>query len=260
MLGQRLGSRSPLLGSVLYPADDEGSGSFTVDGTSGKGIPQTAQEWVNAGWPSPDYLWLLGNLVSGNCPDQVGGKTLTAAGSVAYQQTIAGWSTKAVGNQGLGTAANFANATMDNLNASSVAFLVYAQFATPTTGNDRVFWGAASTNSLQNVSASNVQRLRTGANAANGALAHNGAVHPHLVVFDITNSRNALYSDIEKVSVTFAAQAGATFQWNTGTTDVNFTNQGLLAVGWKGSKAESFSTDATTKARLQALNWTVTGY
>lgn len=260
--GSRLGSRFLFPGPALYPADDEGSSGFTTfDLAAGRGTPASPAEWAAAGFPAPDYYYLCqeasGALIdTGNLG---AGKNLSSAGSTAFQQAIAGWTRKAVGNQGLGTAANFQNATMDNINATSVAWFALLQFVAPTTGNDRLFWGGASANSLQSVSASAVQRLRTGANAANGALSHVGSVHPHFGVYSLTGSRNTLYSDIEKVNVTFAASAGSTLELVTGTTDVTLVNQCLLLAGWRGTNAD-FWTDTTVKAALQAQAWPVSGY
>lgn len=221
-------------------------------------MPTTAAEWVGAGFQAPAHIWLF-QEASGAILDKVGSKNLSAAGTVAYQQAVAGWTAKAIGSTTPGTTGNCSNATMENLNANSVLTLTYSQFTlSATTLVSRAFHGAASVNDLQANAASAIMRLRTGANAANGTGLHAATIHPIAVRWDRTNTVNAAYSDIEKVGITWADTAGTTMQVTAATLDTAFVGNVMYAATWVGASAELV--DAQIKSMLQALGWTVTGY
>lgn len=267
MIGVRAGLRTGLRGGLaaglgadpLTPTAGGGAVGFTTkDATSNIFVPATASEFTSAGFTAPNNLWLC-QEPSGNLVDTIGGKTLTAAGTPAYQQTIAGWARKAVGATGAAANQTFVNATMADTSVTSVAFLLYALINQPVSGGQRCFHGAASGNAFESVAGSKVIRLRNGANAGNGTLDHTTAVHPILVVHDITHSANVIYSEIEKKSITFGAAAGVTFQLQVGlAADTTSNTQVLWMASWNGAAAEF--TDTTAKALLQALAWTVTGF
>lgn len=265
MIGPRVGIvAGPRVGiaagiSADHIAPPAGNAGFTTkDATSNIFVPATAAEFTSAGFAAPSSLWQC-QEPSGNLVDTIGGKTLTASGSPAYQQAVASWARKAVGASGGASNQLFSNATMADVSVKSVAFLLYVLINQPVSSGQRCFHGAASGNAFEGVAASKVIRLRNGANAGNGTLDHTTAVHPILVVHDITNSVNVIYSDIEKKSITYGVVAGTTFQLQVGlAADTTSNTQALWMASWNGSSAEF--TDATAKALLQALGWTVTGF
>lgn len=75
--------------------------AWTVDSTSGKALPATGTEWdallASAGVSgSATSVWPFSAVASGNVSDTAGSKTLTAAGTMTYQQTVTGWAAKAI--------------------------------------------------------------------------------------------------------------------------------------------------------------------
>jgi RHS repeat-associated protein len=78
----------------------------TQDATSNWYVPANSTEWTNllsgTGISNPSQLWLMQES-SGNLSDSIGTATLTATGTVSYQQSVTGWSRKAVAPQAGGT-------------------------------------------------------------------------------------------------------------------------------------------------------------
>lgn len=264
MIGARFGARiGAKIGASIGgdPLGNSGALPFTtLDGTSGKAVPSTAAEFTNAGFQAPGHIWLC-QEASGNLADSIGGKTLTAVNTPGYQQAVSGWTRKAIGPTGAATTQSFNNSTMANLNASSAAFLCYVIFNTTATNREQCSHGGTAINSFEVGGGTNKARLRTNSNAANTTLDHVGAVHPIFVKYDKANSLNVLYSDIEKLSITFdGAAAGAVFTLTVSlSSDTAASSQFLWAADWEGSAAENW-TDAKVKSLLTALKWSVSGY
>lgn len=238
---------------------------WAVDATSGKGWPISAAEWsdfisdIGQTFSAPDHMWLFQEL-SGTLADSIDARDLTVAGSPLYAQTVTGWATKAVTASGLAANQTANNTTFGNANANSLLLLMYAEIAQPVLTHTRAFLGAASGNDFQGLAASNAMRLRTGANIANGTLSHVGQVRPYVLRWDRSGAgANVLYSDIEKVSVTFASFSGTELRFTFGTAaDVTANTKVLRAAAWEGTSAEL--TEAEIKAMLQGLNWSISGW
>lgn len=237
---------------------------WEVDTTSSIGVPVDSTEWGSLissnslAFSAPNNLWLFQESGT-TLADAIGGKNLTVTGSPSMQQTASGWTRKSV--KASGAAANqFANnATMSNTASVSVLLLVYARIYQATNGSQRAYYGGASSNAFEGVAGSSVARIRVGAQAGNGSLSHVGQVRPYVLKHDVTNSVAVLYSDIEKRSITYAAAAGTTVQFQFGlSTDVTVNTEVLYAAAWNGAAAER--SEAEIKAMLEALDWAVTGW
>lgn len=239
--------------------------TWASDATSGKGVPNDATEWAaivsafSLAMGSPNHLWLC-QEASGNLADTIGGKTLTAGNTPGHQQAVTGWSRKAVGHSGAASGQTFNNTTMANLNASSVLVLAYIKFNQSTVATRSImFHGVSAGNDFQSLVSSNSMRLRSGGNIGNSASSHVGQVRPFVLLYDRANSRNCLFSDIEKLSVTFGAVTGAEFRLTCSlSTDTSADAQVLYVAHWEGTAAER--SDAEIKALLTALGWSVSGY
>lgn len=234
--------------------------SWTLDGTSAKAFPQSATEFTAQAFPTPSHLYTC-QEASGNLLDKVASANLTTSGSPLYQQAVAGWSNKAVGASGAASNQFFSTAAVADTATTSVAFLIYALINQPVSAGQRAFYGAASNDAFESVAGSNVIRLRTGAQAGNGALDHTGQVRPYLVVHDKTNNVNAIWTNIEKKAITFAAASGTSFQMQTGiSADTTSNTKYLLAVLWEGAAAEALNNDTAVKSMLQSMGWSISGY
>jgi PKD repeat protein len=237
---------------------------WTIDSTSNISAPGSSSEWTNflnanptVAFTTPSNVWLF-QEASGNLADQVGGKTLTVTGTPLYQQAETGWSRKCIKASGAAANQFASNGTMAAA-TTSVLMLAFARIVQPVAAHQRMYYGGASSNAFEGIGGSALVRLRTGGNAGNGALSHVGQVRPFVLLHDTTNSVNALYSDIEKKSVTYGARSGTSVQFMFGlSTDTTVDTRFLYAAVWTGSAAEK--SDAQIKALLQTLGWTVSGY
>lgn len=244
--------------------------TWITDAAAGIATAADATEWTSflAANPSvvvgvPDYLWLF-QEASGNLAGAIGAKTLTVTGAPLYQQTEAGWTRKFIAASG-GLQNQFAaNGTMNNTATTSVMLLAFARIVQPVAGHQRMFWGGASNNAFEGIALSPNIRLRTGGNAGNGATDHTGTVRPYVVIHDVTNSLNIIYSNVEKKKVTYGAAVGSAVQFQFGLlTDATVNTLFGYAAGWAATKAEfgnEAATDAAVKGLLQAKGWTVSGY
>lgn len=240
--------------------------TWTIDATSGKGIPATADEWdeliaaYSLAFDTPDHLWRFHATASGNVSDVIGGKTLTAAGTPLYQQTITGWASKAMTASGAASNQTANNGTMPNANANSLLLLVLAEIVQPAATHSRAFFGAASGNDWQALLNSPNLRLRTGSNIGSGSTSHTGQVRPYVLRWDRSGSgANVLYSDIEKLSVTFGSFSGAEIRFTFGVSaDTTANTKVLYAAAWTGTAAER--TEAEIMAMIEALGFDVTGW
>ncbi len=242
-----------------------GMSTVTRDATSLIYLPATAAEWSTtltvAGDSSggPSHLYLPGSPASGNITDIIGGKTLNVSGSPLYQQPITGWSTKCVAPPGTATNTFFNNGTMEDIASNSVLTMLVAQFNQSASTREIAFHGAASTNALENAGATTHQRIRTGANSANGTIDHTTAPHIYWIKWNRTGSENKLISELERLSITFASTSGVTLQIQTGiSTDTAAFAKFLYVAEFIGAAAEK--SDATIKAISQTLGWTFTAY
>jgi hypothetical protein len=101
---------------------------FTTDGPASVKVPLSAADWTALSLPTPQNQWNCQDA-SGALAAAIGSVTLAATGaSVAYQQTVVGWTRRFVGftaevaNQRFSTT----DASLDAAAGESVAWLIYA--------------------------------------------------------------------------------------------------------------------------------------
>lgn len=103
-LGIREGLKIGLTDGVLVDAVASGgiNVTWTVDATSGIAVPADSTEWTDLiaenglSIAVPDHLWLC-QEAAGNLSDSIGAESLTKFNNTLYQQSVAGWTRKAVG-------------------------------------------------------------------------------------------------------------------------------------------------------------------
>lgn len=228
------------------------SGVVSADATSGKLVPASAAEWVafNAlngiSLLAPTNLYLC-QEASGNPADSIGVATLTATG-VTYAKAISGWSRTALSGTGSANA-TLTNASFNNSATSSFMVLMYLQFDAATVGTRSLF---AQGNPLLQIPDTKI-RLREGGSLASTVNAHNGAVHPIVVAFNITASTIKLYSDLEKLAITYSASTGSSITFNPSTTADPGVSDILYVAAWTGAAAET--TDAEIKKLITGLGY-----
>jgi hypothetical protein len=242
--------------------------TWAIDATSDIAAPADSTEWgdiiaaYSLAASAPSNLWLM-QEASGNLADSIGSVTLATSFTVSYQNAITGWT-----RDGLGTtdATNgrwlVSSGTGPNPSSTSVAALLYVRI--DSTGGDRpmiVFNSAVNDWVLVNVLADGTIRGYCDANSNGGSVNYEGgSVIPVIVSYDRTNSRFHVYTDQEKITVTYGAVGTDGSKGFGGIGSFPATAMYLYGCWWSGANAEILSTDANAKALLQALGWTVTGY
>lgn len=242
--------------------------TWTTDATSGVGFPSTSAEWTDFetkhslsafGLPANGYTF---QQSSGTIADFLGSKTLTVSGAAVYQRSISGWSRKAIGGSGILASQSATNATFTNISATSWMVLGYVRFdAAPTANRSVLEGGASSVDDFQAPGGQSGMRKRTGSSTINSTLTHAGAtVHPYVILWDRTNHRDCLFSDIEKICITWADNTGSTLAaiFNVTTDNGTAVSDFLGIARWEGAAAER--SDAEIVHLLRALGWNPSGY
>lgn len=231
------------------------------DATAGIYLPSSSTQWTNfiarkgLSIAVPSALWLL-QEPSGNPVDSIGGFTLTAAGSLAYQQAEAGWSRTGVKftDGGTGTLSN-SSASLPSIASASMTTLMIAN-ATASTSATRVMLqhGSGTINRVRVTSTPRLAVLSNG-NTATGTVSPLNAVRPYALRSNRTAASCVGTSDTEKLTPTFDATVtgkGVVFGLSSQTPTFNV----LYACNWHNANAEI--SDATLKALLQAMGFTIT--
>lgn len=234
---------------------------LVTDATSGKGVPLTQAE-VNsalaaAGMSSKTlaHSWGFQDLASGDIAATVG-TNLTTTGTLDPQTARAGWTRKAMRYTATaGERSVLAAGVSPNPGTESVLWIYYVDFTAAAAANFLVATNSA--NPLrQMMTAAGLLRIHVNGVNTDGASDHAaGGVRPIVLLFDRTNSRAMLYSDLEKITGTYSA--GVT----DGTKGIGMAGASPLAgdVLWMltfaGANAEW--SDANVKSFLTALGWSI---
>lgn len=244
--GCGLAGASPRSGVVL-----------TRDATSNKVVPASASEWasirslagVTAG--ACTHIWQM-QEASGNLADSIGSNTLTAFSTPLYQQTITGWTRKAIRLDGTGDAFFSADAGIGNTATTSHLVFAYialagsqaAALATINVGN-----GASVADRRQlfiNTSSALSVRGNGGQATADGAVSMGTTVHPVWLIINRASTTLAAISDGEVVTTTLTLPSSGTSAY------FSFEGQNnafvLYAALFEGAAAE------VTTANCQAMN------
>lgn len=234
------------------------------DATSGIYVPETSAEWTALSLTAPADLWLTQES-SGNLADSIGSVTLTANASPSYSNAITGWTRVGVGftegtaNQRITAAAGVGPSPA----TTSIAILAYLKITTAAAGATRGILGLGSNLAVQQQSG--FQKIRiacVGVNTNGTANYADGSVHPFLFVYDRTNTKVVVYTDLETFTGTYGAGAlDGNKGYGAGGSVTTPTGMNVLyGAMYTGASAEALSTQATAKSYLQALNWTISAW
>lgn len=262
MIGPRCGAvcRAVVGVRVGVGVDELGGDALagvTKDATSGIYCPASAAEWTQVlsaagiGSGGPSFLWLL-QETSGSPADQIGGATLTVAGSPTYSSPVTGWSRKAIQfTDGATSSLSSTASPMVGAGSTSALIIAYVKFNAAETGGRNILgWGGSTHDVLQYISGSRVQ-LGTSVSSAGSYNYNDAAVHPMVFRNDVTHSTVSFYSDKEKVPGTYQACAG-TGLWLAGDTLAGPVSLPYAAC-FTGAAAQL--SDAQIKTLLQTLAW-----
>jgi hypothetical protein len=222
-----------------------------TDGPASVYLPTSNAHWALLGIPTPDY-WYKCQDASGNLAEANGGTVLTANGTAAYQQSVAGWTTKSVQ---ISETANerFGHASGAGINPSttSIAMLVYVALTTPAA--TRYIVNAAGTAYSVRVLSNDLLQLATNSAVVNGTVpAADLGVIPLLYVVDRTGGTSKLYTKDEVLTGIYVAPASDGTKAIGGVSATSAPGDYVLAAMWAGANAEA--QDAQT---LRNLGWSV---
>jgi len=252
---------APALDAPRFNRGDTSAVAWDVDATSGWAVPATSMEWRafldSLGLTSqqgPGHLHLC-QEASGNLADSIGTYTLTANGAPAYQQTIAGWTRKAVAFDGVTSAQRFLTAVGPNPSVDSILMFAYVRLGT-LDATIRQFMGAGIVSDVSIGATLNTVgriRYRESSNITDTAVGNDyqNRVTPIVMLVDHAGARARLYTDLEKLSPVYGLPSAST-QWFLGAASgIPAPASILYAGGWNGSDAEI--TDADVKTIMQAM-------
>lgn len=216
--------------------------------------PETIDHFDKLGLIAPTSLRLC-QEASGDLLDSIGSKTLTAATSPLYQQTVSGWTRKAIGFNG-GSAQRFRDAAYGNPATTSLLVIMYASMNAITAGGFMTY-GATDDASVSNAGAGKWRYRDAGTSGGlvdTTSTYHDSAIRPLVFQYDVTNSKARLFTNTEKLSPTFGPLTGTAFAYGSNT-GVSLNSRIVWACEFLGASAEM--SDAQIKTYLQTLGWAI---
>ena len=233
------------------------------DALAGIYLPASSTEWsafiarkALTGIAVPDAIWLL-QEASGNAADSSGnGFTLTASGTgLAYQQSVAGWSRKAITFTDGGTGVlKSTSASLPDISTTSQFTVVLANVATPAAQRQVLAHGT--TLDQLAVTINPLMRVRSASNQADGIGIPTGAVKPWALRTNRTAGTCTGFTDADKASPTFGTTVTGKQIAIGAASSTCPTMSALYAFEWHGANAEI--SDANYKALLQAMGLAIT--
>lgn len=249
--------------SATLGAVNDSTSSITIaavpqDGPNSWYVPASAADFTARGVTAPTSLWLC-QQASGNLSDSIGANTLTAAGTVLYQQALpASWTRKGVG-MATGTGRRFAMASGvgPNPGTTSMLWLWYVQLtAAPAAARSVVVTSDNANNMEARVTTTPAYRCTCATVDGTGA-SNAGTTLIRAVAFqlDRANSVAKVYTDQEVISTTYSS-AVADGNKGIGASGIAAASA-LYGWGclWTGADAEV--SQATVKDRMQKLGITI---
>jgi len=241
---------------------------YTVDASSAKATPVSAAEWAtfiaakSLTISTPNYLHLC-QEASGNMTDTIGGLTLTANGSPAYQQAVSGWTRTGVKGDGVTANQRFRSASAPNPSTTSMALFAFVSLGTQTASVQSVMGVGAIADTTVSAYLNGAPvvgriRYRESANITDTGTGtdYQARVTPILLLIDHTGTRARLYTDVEKLSPTYGLPSAVT-AYCLGADSGTWTPSTILySCGWTGAAAEAI-TDAQAKALFEGLGYTI---
>jgi hypothetical protein len=240
--------------------------TWEVDGTSKKGVPAAAFEWldmlraVDLQSVPPNHVWLMQESI-GPLADSVGAVTLDPLNAPSYRNAVPGWSRAAVGTYDTVANQGFITTNTGNLNGPSYLLLLYvAVIGTPS--SERSLAGIGSGNDHRYVSLTATPTFKgtgIGVTPTTGTVNPMTTVHPLVVSINPAKLSYIVYTDQEKLSVSWVGTGGAGPLLIVGNAIVgSAAARYLYGAMWTGPGAEL--DDSQVKKLLQGLGWTITGY
>lgn len=277
--GQINGGSAGVTASISTVSDDVVARVISFDSSSLRVfLPQSDAQWVALGLSPWGGWW---GCQEGSGSDLVGSGsvsfTLTAnnaaqAARCMWRKPEANWTRVGVEVSGGGGTATgfFANAgTGPNIQTTSVALLGYLRLTAPAGAAKFQFGYSGPASNFQmfglNQQVSGVPRLAVSGNfvSINGGVSHDdGRIHPVLLVRDVTNNRNKMYTDIN--FCTGSSPATALYDgfkgFGGGTGIVPCTGTMVYMAYCTGSVAEALSDNGKAAVFLKTLGWTNISY
>lgn len=243
----------------------------SIDATSGKRVPASVAEWnslisyFGLSTAAPDSIFLC-QEASGDLADSgTGGITLTANATPVYQQTVSGWTRKAVGTTDGTANQRFRSlqAGLPNILTESMLLLGYVAVTNNPAGVRGVMAMGLTSVEMRAVASGGttyLARCTGGGSTTTSATESGTGVRPCVIGINRTAGSQAFYSDQETLAPAFGGtQTGELLDIGGTVGSGNAaTSRYLYLAAWFTGDAEMSS--AGVKAMLQALGWTVTGY
>lgn len=236
--------------------------TWTIDATSGKGVPADSTEWSDMiveyglSLDVPEHLYLC-QEAAGNLADTIqgglsGNSPLTKFNSPLYEQAVADWSRKAVRIDD--TTDAFYSLSYGDIDTTSYAVLAYvALTAEPALNRRAINLGSGGTNRMATdvTTAPNYRATIVGDSGYDGTSANPGTtVHPVVMLVNRASSEFTVFTDQDKVTTTWVAPTGTSAYFSFEGCE---TVQVLYAAVFEGTSAEISS--ATVRGMLEALGW-----
>lgn len=252
------GVNRPIVHGVKHNLASLWGVSVPTDG-GGIYVPQTNAQMVAVTGRTPTSIWLC-QEASGNLADVNGTNTLTkTATGHLYQQTVSGWTRKAVATVD-GTANQKWNntTTVPSAGTTSVAILAYISTPAAAPAATRTLFAFGTTLEHRIASGSTAARLTVQAIHTDGAAGFaNGSVRPVLLVYDRTGSNVTLSTNESNMTGTYSAAVTGPLV-SLGAQGSTPANAGYLyATIFAGAEAEALTTIGARRSFLQALGWSI---
>lgn len=223
------------------------------DSTSGWYVPNSASEWTEllagTGLSNPSNLWLC-QEASGNLADSIGAVTLVGEQTPLYQQTVSGWTRKAVGFTDGTLQHRFQTTSIgDTSTTSYLLFMYVAITATPASTRSLMGIGSGAGHRYTGVNTTpryTAQILFGGSTA--GTTAHGTTVHPVIMMINRASSKFKIYTDLETIEQTWSAPvtSGNIFCIGDAINAGSPTARILYIANFTGSAAERSDADIST--------------
>jgi hypothetical protein len=240
-------------------------GLVTRDASSLIYCPATAAEWTAtmaaAGLSAignPTQLWKL-QEASGSPADSIGSATLTANGAVSYQQTVSGWTRKAIvpTSGGANYLFNNSDGALSDGSTVPVTLLMYVAItSTPGADVDVALIGDSNGPKAIVTSANKPKLMINASVTATGGSALGTGVRPWVISTPggVAPAYNNLYDDLEVVAPASTNCSSALKQvFFGGVVEAAPSMQMLYAAQWAGT-GKSMTT-AQTRTLLSTLGW-----
>jgi hypothetical protein len=251
--GVRSGVRSGLRSGV----NPSLSATWDVDASSSKALPSSSDQWSafrtanSLAIGTPDLLYTC-QETSGNLSPSIGALSLTAAGTVSYNNAVAGWSRKFLGtNDGVAGSFGSTNAALPDPASQSITVLALANITGTPAAQRSVI--ELFTNANVRLRVNTTPRLVVFNNpnsSAVGAASPTTVVRPYWLRYTQGSATHG-GSDADKLSPTHVANVGKNLQIGGAFSTPPAMRVGYVAVWY------SAVSDAALKACLQAMGFVI---